>query len=258
MSKGTEVATRGTALEQPPTNGDGEVGGLLRLALEQKVPVEIIERLVALQERILASNARAAFVQAMAKFQSEVGPIPKTHAIEVDRAGVKQVRSRFAPLHVIAEHIREPLARNGLSYSWDSLVDGDKVAIICTVRHVLGHEQTSRFECRTQDAGAPGMSGVQIAGSARTYGERYSLVQGLGLTTADEDTDGRAPENGSADKITEKQAADLDVLLEEVGADKARFLAWLKVPSFADLPASDLQRAITELEQKRGKAKVRP
>src|SRR5690606_26019598 len=108
------------------------------------VDVETIERLVALQERNAERQARMAFVRAMAAFQAEVGPIVKTHEISG--------RSKWAPLSAIANHVREPLARHGLSYSWDSKVDGEMLAVTCTVRHVDGHEQTGRFECKVSDA----------------------------------------------------------------------------------------------------------
>lgn len=228
-----------------------EATSLVRLAIDKGVDVAVLERIVALQERISDRNARMSFVQAMAKFQAEVGPVPKTHAITVDRNGTKQVRSRFAPLHVIAEHIREPLARNGLSYSWDSTVTAEMVEIRCTLRHIDGHQETASFTCKVADASAPGMSGVQVGGSARTYGERYSLVQALGLTTADEDTDG---EEEPGAPVSEEQFNELAKLANEVKADLKKFCEFLGVESLREIPAARFGEAKNALEAKRKRA----
>ncbi len=227
----------------------GEISGLMKLALEGNHPVEVLERLVALQERVTDRNARMAFIQALHAFQREVGPVPKTKAIEVDQSGTKVVRSRYSPLNVIADHIREPLARNGFSYWWDSSIAGDIVDIRCTLQHEDGHSQTSSFSFPVKDAAAPKMSGVQIAGSARTYGERYSLIEVCGLTTADPDTDGA----GEVEYITEGEAADLDALIQEVGADKKKFLKVYGVAHLEALPKNLLHPAIRTLEERRGR-----
>jgi hypothetical protein len=57
-----------------------------------------------------------------------------------------------------------------------------------------------------------------------------------------------------AEVINEHQAADLDALIDEVGADKAKLLAWLKVASLDDIPASRYSDVVRRLEQKRASA----
>lgn len=251
MSEATQTVAKldEAAKGAPPVEFDeGNVDPLLRMALQNGASVETLERLVALQERVADRNARMSFVRAMADFQAEVGPILKTHVIP-DNYGNE--RSRFAPLNVIADAIREPLAKHGLSYSWDSQDDGEFTEVRCTVRHVDGHTESASFKCRTKDAAAPKMSGVQISGSARTYGMRYSLVQALGLTTAEQDNDGNV--QGPTERITKGQLADLESLIEEVGANRKKFLEWLKVEELADLAASRLSVAVRELEDYRRK-----
>lgn len=51
--------------------------------------------------------------------------------------------------------------------------------------------------------------------------------------------------------ITENQAADLAAMIEEVGADKVKFLAWLKVPALDKIPATAYAGAVKMLEVKR-------
>lgn len=64
--------------------------------------------------------------------------------------------------------------------------------------------------------------------------------------------------------ITEKQAADINALIEEVGADKVSFLAWVaqmsgaQVGAITDIPAAAAPAAVKALEKKRSKAKAKP
>lgn len=228
------------------TQYQGEnVSGLVRLAIEQNVSVEMLERLVALQERVTERDARAAFFKSLTDFQAAVPPIPKTGKIP-DNNG--NVRSTFAPLPVIAETIREPLSKHGLSYSWRSEDDGEFVTVICTLRHVDGHSESASFKCRIRDAAAPKMSGVQISGSAHSYGMRYSLIQVLGLTTADEDTDGSG---AGPEFLNEDQADQLDSLMNEVKVNRPKFLEVLGVKSISEVTVDKLPYAIRLLEEKR-------
>lgn len=236
--------------------GPTEVSGLVALAIEKGVDVEVLERLVALQERVTERNARAAFFEALAAFQEEAPQIHKSRTAKIvsKRTG-SQFSYSYAPLEDIARKIRPVLRKQGLSYHWDVPGVADGVMLVCCIlRHVEGHEERSTFPVPV-DAGSERMSAAQANGAALTYGKRQSLVAVLGLTTADEDVDGAAPE--SAEAITESQAADLRALMREVKADEPKFLGWLskalktEVRSVEEIPAARYREAITALEQKR-------
>ncbi len=248
------VKEKGTALAEAPELGTvdnpGEVAGLIALAINKGVPVEVLERLFELKKRVEENDARGAFFRAFASLQSEMGAVPKTSAIEVTRGGVQEVRSRYAGLDDIVQHVRPLLQKHGFIVQWNSVVrDNGNVCITCFLRHVDGHTESADFEFAQKDAGAPGMNGVQIAGSARTYGERYSLIQVLGLTTTDPDDDGGAGEN--LEPISEAQFNELTTIAGEVRADIKRFVEFLGVDSMRDIPASRFQEAKNALEQKR-------
>lgn len=251
----TEIATVETKSPER-TSGDGGVAELLRAAVDRGVDVDILERLVALKERVDEKESRRAFFEALAAFQANCPPLPKSGVVDYTPKSGGRVKYRFAPLDVIARAIRPVLHRYGLSYSWDSEFDGGNIVVTCTVRHIDGHLETATFRCAVGEAGSPSMNGAQKAGSAITYGERYSLVQALGLTTASDDVDGLAPDGSGhpSGTISEEQEAELNSLMQEVGADGARFLKFFEVSSLAELPASRLAQAVAMLEQKRGAA----
>jgi hypothetical protein len=52
--------------------------------------------------------------------------------------------------------------------------------------------------------------------------------------------------------VTQAQADEIEALMEDVGADKGRFLTYFKIDKLADLPATEFSRAMEALEAKRG------
>ena len=242
--KGTEVAVQPVA---------EEVSGLVHLAIKEKVPVEVLERLVALQERVTDRHAEMAMAEALNAFQAECPPVPRVGKATVTKSGVKQYEYRFAPYDEILVVIRPHLKNHDLSFTHDSAIIGGEVEMVCTLQHILGATRKSTFRGPVDNSG--GKNPLQGVGSARSYGKRYTLADVLGLST-EEDDDGRsAGGNGvstSTGVITEAQAADLEALIQEVGTDKAKLLAWVGVKSLAEFPASELDRVTRHLEGKRG------
>ena len=249
MTKGMSVAVEEGQALSPAEQTDS----LLRLALEQKVPVDVLERLVDLQRAISEENARKAMTQALAKFQAAVAGISKNKEARISTRSGRTYGYTYASLDHTADEIRAPLSENGLSYTWDSELTGGQLKCICVVRHILGAEQRATFSCPTDTKAE--MSGAQATGAALTYARRQSLIQALGLTVADDDTDAAEPTDITP--ITDGQAADLIALADEVRADKLRFLAFIGVEKFADIPAARYEEAVAALESKRNAPKAK-
>jgi len=243
----SDIVQRGAGAIAPAAERD--VMDLLARAVEAGASVEALERLVALKERVDRERARRAFFEALAAAQEEMPEVPKARTAQIaTRSGVSY-SYRYAALEDITRVVRPVLARHGLSYAWD-VAQGDGTLIVtCVLRHVDGHEERASFPVPV-DSGAR-MSAAQANGAALTYGRRQSLVAVLGLTTADEDIDG-AGDVMESNRITPQQAADLDALIDEVGADRQRFLAWAGVERIEDLPADRYATAVRMLERRRG------
>lgn len=249
MDSHAVVHPQGVHPAESPQPSAAQTDTLLRLAIQQGAPIEMLERLLDLHERIMARSAREEFVAALAAFQAQVGPVPRTARADITTKSGARYGYSYAPLDVIAEHIRGPLASHGLSYTWEVQPAGDRaVQVTCVVRHVAGHEERASVIVPVDSAAR--MSDAQAYGAALTYGRRQSLVSALGLTSADEDTDG-ATARHQAGTITPEQALDLEALIQETGTDRARFLAWLGVSRLEDITLADLPRAIKALEAKR-------
>jgi len=223
---------------------------LLDRALTHNVPAETLERLVALHERMEARAAEREFAEAFAAFKAACPPVPRraeNAQFKVTRDGRQESR-RYASLEDIEVTVRPHLGKHGLSFRWANLkLDGTLLSIDCVVSHVGGHSISSSatlpFEAKS------GANEQQKLGSAMTYAQRYSLIQALGLTTCDEDTDAEDPTT-----ITEEQAATIEDYLTGGGVDRVKFLGWLattlRVDSVSAIRASDYTVVINALKSK--------
>lgn len=234
----------------PDTMTGPSVGSLVQLAIEKGVDVTLLERLVALKERVEERDARKAYFDALARFQKECPPIPhdKTAKVVSKRSGAR-FQYTYASLPQITKTIAPHMESCGLSYTWDTEYDGKVFTVICTVRHLDGHSERASFPVPID--GGERMSAAQANGAALTYGRRQTLIAVLGLTTADTDVDGADGDEEGDQTITQDQVATLSDLIDAVGADKARFLRFMKVESLAEIPASRFKEAVTALEDKR-------
>ena len=244
-----EHETTGVAVERMSQEPE-EMSGLVRLAIQEKVPVEVLERIVALQERVTARNAEMAMAEALSAFQAECPPVPRVGKAVVMKNGMKQYEYRFAPLDEIVRVIRPHLTKHGLSYTHDSAIVGGEVETACTLQHVEGATRKATFRGPVDNSG--GKNPLQGVGSARSYGRRYTLVDVLGLTTEEDDDGFGAASDRNPGTITEEQAADLRALGDEVGQEWGKFLSWAQIERLEDLPAAKLAQATRTLQAKRG------
>lgn len=230
----------GTLAPLEGATGPAAILDLLRVAIERGIPVEALERLQALHERVSDRAAAAEFAQAVAQFQAACPPITKKTTAKIATKSGTGFSYSYAELDHIARTIAPQLQAAGLSYSWNSEMDGKMVKCTCILRHLNGHQVTAMFACPVENASA--MTEQQKHAAALSYARRQSLIQVLGLTTCDPDTDAADPT-----PITEQQALDLEALCDEVGANKLKFLRWAGVESFEEIPARNFESAVASL-----------
>src|SRR6478609_2716536 len=113
---------------------------LIAKAIESNVPVETMERLLAMRKELKAEWAKEQFDKAMAKFQAECPTIVKTKDVKT-KAGI--VAYKYAPIESIVEQVKKPLQDNGFSYStsMELLQTGVKMSVKIT--HKDGHSETT-------------------------------------------------------------------------------------------------------------------
>lgn len=242
------VVSDGAAPLAAAREENSQIMRMLETAAATPGGAETLERLVALKHKIDDRNASLEFAAALREFQRSMLPIPKASRVNYQpRNGGRPVVYDYADLEDIQNAIEEPLYHRGFSYTFDSEVGaGGMLTVIGTLSHVNGHRVTSR--CTVPTSSSSAMSDQQRFGAATTYAKRQVLVSMLGLKLADP---GYPGEESSPQKIGDEAAANLQAKIEEVGADKAKFLAWLNVEKIEDIREVDLAKALAELERKR-------
>jgi hypothetical protein len=180
-----------TQAELAPVKADGEYSitktqaqgphELLRLAVAQNADVDKLEKLMALQERWDAAQARRAFFVAFTKFQSICPTVQKSD---------KAYKTKYATLERIVSAVRQPLMECGLSYRHEIHGDGDSLTVTCIITHIDGHSERTSMTA-PPDKGEL-MNAIQGRSSTVEYLSRYTLKGVLGIVCANEDDDGNA------------------------------------------------------------------
>ena len=189
MSKKAEIIT----VDQPdvltvqssPVN---EPTRLIEMAINQNADIEKLERLMDLQDRWNADQARKAFNVALANFQAICPQIRK----------LKQGHNyKYAPLADIVAQVKTPLSASGLSYRFEQ-DHSNMISVTCIVSHTDGHSERTTMTAMPDGSGSKNQ--VQAIGSTVQYLMRYTFIGALGITTADEDIDGRLPQQEQPDQ----------------------------------------------------------
>jgi len=172
---------------------------LVQMAVEQNADLDKLERLMGMQERYEANEARKAFNAAIAKFRAECPPIKKTK---------KAHNSKYAGLSETVEQIKPHLEACGLSYSWHTNQSGGAVSVTCKVTHVLGHSDETTLSSEPDTSGSK--NSIQSIGSAVSYLQRYTLTSILGLAATDsfdDDGNGTSADGYDGDVVAAFQSA---------------------------------------------------
>lgn len=177
---------------------------LLEMAIQKGVDMEQLKQLMDLQERWEKKQAEKAFRDAFADFQSIV-PVIKKNKINRINSQKGAYSYKSSDLGEIAKTIKSALKETGLSYRWEFHDNGNKLKVTCFVSHRDGHTEATEMEAGMDNSGAK--NDIQQKGSTNTYLQRYTLIGALGLSTADEDNDGRGAHTSqqSQPELTEEE-----------------------------------------------------
>lgn len=160
---------------------------LLAQAVNQNLDLDKLEKLMALQERWQAGLAKKAFFNSLTEFQNECPDLRKTKEVAFG-----QTKYHYAPLGDIDRQIKALLKKHGLSKRWEISDANMVIKVKCIITHIDGHSEATEMEANADVSGSK--NAIQAKGSAIEYMKRYTLIGALGLTTADQDIDGRMPE----------------------------------------------------------------
>jgi len=218
---------------------------LLQSAIQTGVSTDQLERLMGMQERWAANQARAAFDVAISAAKAEIPVISKNRTVSYSGTSYKH-----EDLAEIARTVDPVLARHGLSYRFRTETKDGAVTVTCIVSHRDGHNEENSLAAGADKSGSK--NAIQSIGSTITYLQRYTLKAALGLAAA-EDDDAASAE--PTETITDEQVKELRELAEESGADIIKLCKYLKVAALADIPASGFENVKAKILQKKRASK---
>lgn len=213
-----------------------------RAARDPNIDIDKMERLLVMQEKIFARNAKADFNAAMAECQSEM---PRIYP----RSKNDQTNSFYAGLDEIDVIARPIYTKHGFALSFgtaDCPVEGC-YRQTCEVSHRGGHSEMRQADLPTDMVGIkgnPNKTGVQGFGSTMTYGQRYITKLVFNIVIGGEDNDGNGP------TLSKEQIEQIERRMKEAGTNKEQFLEFWRVKSLDKMPSFNFEVIMDMLERK--------
>ncbi|GAB3744957.1 ERF family protein [Lysobacter olei] len=179
---------------------------LLAMAVQQGADLDKLEKLMALQERYEANEARKAYVAAMASFKAEPMEILKRKLVEFKTRDGDWTSYKHAELSDVTDVVVPAMGKHGLSHRWDVSQKGNEITVACTITHALGHSESVTMSASPDASGKK--NAIQQVASTVTYLERYTLLALTGMATKGMDDDGRAYDDAPEAEPVDAKAAD--------------------------------------------------
>lgn len=183
---------------------------LIELAINKDLDLDRMERLIEMREREEAKYAEKEFHIHFAKLQADLQPIYRNK---------KGYSNYYSTLAQIKRSVDPVVARHGFSYYWErSKIDRNDMWME-TEFVLVGYGHVKRtiaegaiLKPSENSDGRSRMNPLQAIQATQTYLRRYSMMDGLGLSSDDDDIDGAG--RISEPKISKELSAIRDSLWE--------------------------------------------
>lgn len=185
------LGNESTAIVAPQTQEvNFSTEALIARAIDQKVDVGTMERLLVMAKEMQAIKAKQEFDKAMANFQAECPAIKKDKEVKNDSG---KILYKYAPIDSIISQVKSILQTNGFSYSTNMELLENGVKVFVKVTHIMGHSEVTEMNVPLGTKTGI-MSASQQVAAAQTFAKRYAFLNAFGIMTGDEDTDARPQE----------------------------------------------------------------
>lgn len=214
-----------TTVVAQQSNATSLLQAITSAASNKDVDIEKMERLFAMHQQMVKTEAEAAFNAALSRAQSKIGPVAA-------KAHNSQTQSYYAKLAAVNKVITPVYTAEGLSISFgtaDCPKDG-WYRTVAIVSHAAGHTREYHLDLPPDDVGIKGTANktqVHAAGSTSSYARRYLVCMIFNVSTGD-DNDGNGATGTRQDEATpdpEGKAA-----LEACGSMRKLTETWNALP----------------------------
>jgi hypothetical protein len=221
---------------------------IARAASDPNTDVDKLERLLAMQERVLEREAERAFNIALKAAQEEIQPIYRNKTNS-------STNSKYADLEKVSDAVDPVFRKHGFSSSFGTAdcPYPNHYRVTCRLSHIGGHHRDYQADVPADTTGIKGSQNKTAThgfGSALSYGRRYLKLLIADVATTDDD--GRAATYGGP--INAEQLKVLNGLADAVGADKQKLCSYMKIDALTELPALSYNDAVHILKQKNPQA----
>ncbi len=235
-----------TKAPEKPQGGSVTPLEMLNRAVQSGADIAVLEKLMDLNERWQAGQARMAFSQAIADAKSQIKPIRKNR--KVDFTSQKgRTNYDYEDLAEVARSVDPIITQYGLSYRYRTRQEGKKVFVTCILAHRDGYFEENELSADIDESG--NKNAIQGLGSSITYLQRITLKLALGLAASKDDD---AKTASAPQHISEAQLDELITLADEVKANKAALCKYFRVESMQEIPVTLFGKVKAALEAKRG------
>ena len=233
-----------------------------RIATSPTFNLEALNAVVALRERLQASESKSAFDRDLSAMQPQLPTIDAKGRVTIfskaDRekpggpkpTDVPQQETPYALMADINDAVRPALAEFGfaLSFRVGQAADG-KITVTGILSHREGHREETTLTLMYDSSGSK--NSVQAVGSSLSYGRRYATLLLLNISSrAPQDVDDDERAAGVGATITEEQVETLTARLKSADRTPEKFLEFFsklkkrEIKTMADIPAALLNDAI--------------
>lgn len=163
---------------------------LIELAVQKGADADQLGKLMELQLKWQANEARLAYVAAMNQFKKAAPEITKTKKVSYRNKDNSLTEYSHPELDKITEVIGNALHGVGITHAWRTSDNAGKITVTCVLTHAQGHSEDVATLSGPADTSG-GKNNVQAIGSTTTYLQRYTLLAGTGLAAEGQDDDGK-------------------------------------------------------------------
>jgi hypothetical protein len=162
---------------------------ILEIAVSQGADIDKLAKLMELQGRWEANEARKAFNAAMSVFKKNPPPIKKNKHVKFGTTEYDH-----ATLDNVTDTITAALSAVGISHKW-KVAQSPEIAVTCVLTHEMGHSEETTLKAGADTSGSK--NAIQAIGSTVTYLQRYTLLAAVGMATGGDDDGGASGDSGN-------------------------------------------------------------
>ena len=246
----TEVAVVPTQQVSAYQQQQASVEKMITQAITTGVPVETMERVLAMRKELKAEYAKEQYDLAMSGFQSECPIIKRVKEGSKTKGG--QVAFKYAPLEVIIKEVQPIMRKYNLSYNFKPMKNeaGKLTDVRCYAMHIAGYSDYSEMPV-TEGGGTSLMSGSQISAASITFAKRYAFCNIFGIVTEEEDDEKQLPKE-TAPQFPPQSIGTLRQMIKDAKLDESVIAGKFNVATIEELDERNLKVLEKSLLQKLG------